>query len=166
VTLWATPNDEYGLQVSTTAWEQIECECAQIESFETGGILLGSYTPDRSTAIITEASAPPQDSRRGSNWFHRGVSGLRELLNLRWNQAWHTYYVGEWHFHPSAHVAPSADDLSQMQAISIDTKYHCREPILLIIGRSTVHQGRPVRAFVFPRGHRFYEFFQAEPSKD
>jgi hypothetical protein len=42
--------------------------------------------------------------------------------------------LGEWHFHPYATPSASADDERQMLTIADDPRYHCPEPILLIMG--------------------------------
>jgi hypothetical protein len=62
--------------------EQIDRECARSGDVETGGVLVGHYTGDESTAVITEALPPLKDSARGRSWFHRGVAGLRGLCHL------------------------------------------------------------------------------------
>lgn len=99
---------------------------------ETGGILIGHYDLDGKSAIVTEATIRPKDSRAGSTWFQRGVQGLKDLLTDRWSRG--SYYVGEWHSHPSASPAPSGNDLKEMRAISREVSYRCPKPILVIAG--------------------------------
>src|SRR5208283_3659858 len=91
--------------------------CREAGSVETGGILIGRYSDDLAVAIVCEATPPPSDSRRGRSWFVRGVSGLRDMLGKKWRATERTYYVGEWHYHPVAHVEPSLDDFNQMLEI-------------------------------------------------
>jgi hypothetical protein len=125
---------------------------------ETGGILVGRYTADELTAVVSEALPPPKDSAHGRSWFHRGVAGLRGLLVKRWESQVHTYYIGEWHYHPANVVEPSGDDLAQMYGINADPRYRCRQPVMLIVGQARNGDERPVRAFVFPRGQSHIEF--------
>lgn len=106
------------------------------EDMETGGILIGSYSQDTSTAIVTKITGPPKDSRRGFSWFERGLKGLQKLLNKRWLN--HEYYLGEWHYHPLSAPTPSFQDLYQMRVISSSKSYHCPEPILMIIGGDAI----------------------------
>ena len=155
---WTTPCGEYALHLAAEAWQQIDNECARSGDVETGGVLVGHYTADESTAIITEALEPPRDSVRGRNWFHRGVAGLRGVLAKRWKDERRTYYVGEWHYHPTSIVVPSGDDLTQMDGIKADPRYRCRAPIMVIVGQALGGEERPIRAFVFPQGQGHGEF--------
>lgn len=157
---WETADSEYALLMEPEPWRRIEQEATQAQNWETGGVLIGYYTDDASTAVVTEASTAPRDSERGRNWFRRGAAGLRDLLVLRWAENRRTYYIGEWHYHPASHVAPSMNDLAQMRDISLDPKYHCREPIMVILGQDSGGE-RPVRAFVFPRADAQREFKKA-----
>lgn len=149
---WITPCRGYGLQLTTASWQQIDVECRRSGTIETGGILVGHYSNDASTVIVTEALPPPEDSTRGRSWFHRGVVGLRELLTKRWQSKVRSYYIGEWHYHPASIVEPSEDDFAQMYSINADRRYSCREPVMLIVGQPQDGVERPLRAFVFPQG--------------
>ena len=152
--------------VKSDPWKDIESECIKANGCETGGILIGYYTDERTTAVVTEATAPPKDSSYGRNWFRRGVAGLKALLVGRWNSlGQRTFYIGEWHFHPSVNVEPSKDDYKQMRDISNSLNYHCNEPIMLIFGQD-VGDNRPARAFVFPRGKRPYEYHRLSTTKN
>jgi integrative and conjugative element protein (TIGR02256 family) len=147
-----TLDGSYGLRIERIAMRELDRMCRDTGDTETGGILVGVYSPDRAVAIVREATAPPSDSRRGHSWFKRGVEGLRELLAHRWRATNRTHYLGEWHFHPAQVVVPSSRDFSQMVQIAHATDYHCKEPVLVILG-FTEHSGaRPLRAFVCPMG--------------
>lgn len=154
---WETSGGEYALLVKHEAWRRIEKECNKAQGHETGGVLIGFYTQDKSTAVVTEASGPPPDSSQGHSWFLRGIAGLKNLLARRWVSKRRTYYIGEWHYHPVVHVEPSKDDLSQMRAISQDSNYYCSKPIMIIVGKED-SEGRAIRAFVFPQGEAYSEF--------
>lgn len=155
---WITPCQGYSLRVTAKAWRQIDRECSRSGEIETGGILIGHYTKDQSTVIVTEALPPPKDSARGRSWFHRGVAGMCALLEKAWERQPRTYYVGEWHYHPASIVEPSRDDLAQMYRINADPSYQCREPVMIIAGKGLSADERPIRVFVFPRGAFFSEF--------
>lgn len=154
---WTTPCQRYALRMAAKSWRQIDQECKRSGVIETGGILVGHYTSDQSTAVVTEALPPPRDSSRGRRWFHRGVAGLRRLLAKRWENATRTYYVGEWHYHPATIVEPSGDDLAQMYSVSGDPRYQCKEPLMLIVGDASEGDERPVRAFIFPQDEKHIE---------
>lgn len=148
-----TIDGSYCLVIETRPLKEIERLCTAAGDNETGGILIGQYTADRLTVVVSEATSPPPDSRKGCSWFVRGIVGLRELLWQRWRSQERQYYVGEWHFHPADIIEPSPDDLDQMARIAREKKYYCSKPILVIIGRpSAGGGGRPLRVFVCPAG--------------
>lgn len=150
-----TIDGEFGLLVQRQAWDQIERLCAGANEEETGGILIGRYTAERTTAVVSEATTAPADSRRGRCAFVRGVAGLRGLLRDRWSAPECTYYVGEWHYHPAAAVEPSSTDIEQMVRIANAGNYRCPEPIMVIVGRPVdSRETRPMRVFVFPGGRQ------------
>jgi len=150
-----TVDGTFAVVLQAPVLRDLDCHCRKAGSSETGGILIGRYSDDLSVAIVLEATPPPPDSRRGRSWFVRGANGLRTMLGRRRRAKERTYYLGEWHFHPAAHVEPSGDDFTQMLSISRAKNYECREPVLLILGRPTEERGaRPVRAYVFPAGEK------------
>ena len=153
-----TDNQVYSLQILSQAFEAIEKACSLDNTKETGGILIGKYSNDFSTAIIHEATYPPDDSRKGDSWFARGIIGLKEVLLKYWQSKDRKYYIGEWHYHPTIHLQPSRTDLNQMYKIRDDNKYCCTEPVLLIVGKSLEEKACPIRAFVFPQSYTYMEF--------
>jgi integrative and conjugative element protein (TIGR02256 family) len=107
--------------------------CKEKMPLETGGILVGKYSDEGTSAKITNISGPPKDSKHGKSTFYRGVKGLTPWLSELWTTTGE-YYLGEWHFHPHFFPVPSPIDHRQMKQISKDSRYHCPEPILFIIG--------------------------------
>lgn len=162
--LWVTNDGQYRVLFEPTAWQEIDVSCEASRNLETGGILIGYYSSDQTTATITRVSGPPTDSRRGRTWFRRGVAGLKDLLERHWNANYRQHYVGEWHFHPAVVVEPSNTDFEEMVQISTSPCYQCREPLMVIAGTRTA-SGRPLRVFVFPSGSGGVELFNQEPSK-
>ncbi len=145
-----TRDDRYGVYVPSWEVTTLLSLCVKAANKETGGVLVGVYSERLDCAIVRFATGPGPDSRAGRTWFERGVRGLQEALGRRWLEK-REYYVGEWHYHPSAPPDPSSDDFRQMIAISRMDSYKCPEPILLILG------GNPegawsVSGHVFPRG--------------
>lgn len=110
--------------------DKIESLCVNQLGLETGGIIVGYYTADQSTAIVCDVTDAPADSKFGRCKFYRGISGLDKLLKRVWNQG--KYYLGEWHYHPDSSPEPSAIDDQQMLKISKNHKASCPEPILLV----------------------------------
>lgn len=118
---------------------------------ETGGVLLGKYTPSMALAIVTEVSGPPEDSSKERSGFWRGVLGLQAMISRLWKEQ--QYYLGEWHVHPDGPPVPSTTDHDQMRAIAENSSYQCPEPLLVILsfsmesGPATWSAG----SYVFPR---------------
>ena len=153
---WATSCREFSLEIGCNPMRQMQAICDRAESAETGGILIGYYTPDLTTLVVTEASPPPPDSCHSYSWFERGVIGLRKRLLRRWRAEPRTYYVGEWHHHPTSDVLPSKLDFDEMNQIGQTSSYRCSAPVLVIIGKA--NPVRNIRAWVFPRDRPCIEF--------
>lgn len=125
-------------------------ECAESNSLETGGILVGYYTAVHDCAVVTRIGAVPQDSVRLRLSFQRGTHGIQAWIDRLWREKRH-HYLGEWHFHSGGAPIPSSTDIEQMQKLSMDKKLSCPEPILFIIGGDP-NTECTVAAFVYPVG--------------
>ncbi|MCK9150483.1 Mov34/MPN/PAD-1 family protein [Methanobacterium alcaliphilum] len=110
-------------------------ECKTNPNNETGGILVGYYSNDNTTAFIQSITGPPIDSEIGKTTFKRGIDGLIEILDEKWKSGY--YYIGEWHFHPNSSPQPSTIDDEQMETFSYCKTLKCPEPILFIIGMNS-----------------------------
>ena len=154
--LWSKDH-RFGLSLKEPFLLQGLKECEDSDSQETGGILVGYYTPANDCAIVTALSGPPEDSIRKQRFFERGTRGIQSWIFRIWREQRH-FYLGEWHFHPSGSSVPSQDDTEQMRKLSTDTRLKCPEPILLIIG------GDPkgawsANAYVFPVDQEYVPLF-------
>jgi integrative and conjugative element protein (TIGR02256 family) len=139
----------FGIELRAKHVTFLVAECQKARNEETGGILIGHYSPDHAMAFVTEVTSAPIDSKRGATWFDRGVQGLKDKLRTSWRKAG-TFYLGEWHFHPGAAPNPSHVDSSQMANIARSPEYSCPEPILLIVGGD--EKQRNVAGFVYEKG--------------
>lgn len=99
---------------------------------ETGGVLIGRYSPFGDRVIVSRVTGPPRDSQRFRFNFIRGVAGLTRRLEQAWRVG--LYYVGEWHLHPKGSPQPSDTDSKQVLAFSRQRDYRCRHPVLVVIG--------------------------------
>lgn len=145
--LWSKDR-KFGLLLKESLLLEGLKKCSDSNPQETGGILVGYYTPEHDCAVITALGGPPEDSICGPRFFKRGTKGIHRWISQLWRKQKH-FYLGEWHFHPGGTPVPSPDDREQMQILSKDKKLQCPEPILLIIG------GNPkgawsVNAYVYP----------------
>lgn len=140
----------FGLHLNKSYLQKILRECSEANHEETGGILLGYYTPHHDCAVVTQVTGPPDDSIQRARLFRRGVRGLQALINKVWTRQ-QCFYLGDWHFHPGAPAEASSDDVIQMKVFSRDEDLKCPEPVLLILGGDP--EGRWLtRASVYPRG--------------
>ena len=112
-------------------WAMLDL-CAISGRIETGGILLGRYSPYGDRVVVSRIVGPPPDSKHQHFSFVRGIAGLATKLRAAWSRG--EYYVGEWHFHPYSSPAPSGRDRSQILDFSRDPEYHCPHPVLVVLG--------------------------------
>lgn len=122
----------YNINLYKEPYKHMLSYCDKANPYETGGILIGNYSSNQTTANILQITAPPKNSKHAKFNFHRGSSGLKKVLDTAWNQG--QYYLGEWHYHPNALAEPSNTDINQMLALSNYRKLKCPEPALIIIG--------------------------------
>lgn len=141
-------NQLYTVSLSREAYEQMICYSDKANPYETGGVLIGNYSTNQTTANILQITPPPRYSTHQKYSFHRSSTGLKKNLDSMWNQG--QYYLGEWHYHPNTSAVPSYTDLKQMFALSNNNNLKCPEPILIIIGGSS--KGWKISASVFSNG--------------
>lgn len=154
-------DDKFGLTVPTSHWSQLRDLCLAAGGMETGGILVGYYTPEHDSAILTDVSGPPPDTTAGKAWLHRGIATLQNWLHELWIRKTR-YYLGEWHFHPVGEPKPSPTDIREMTRIARSVRFGCPEPVLLLVARNN---GRfMVGAFVFPQGGSFVQLLLQRPA--
>lgn len=157
---WSDSN-QFGMRIFEPEIDLLLQLCKQSGSVETGGILIGTYSPALDCAVVSEVTPPPPDSRRGRYWFIRGIKGLKSKLKFLWNKK-QKFYLGEWHFHPGGVPQPSCRDIDGMRGISESPKYKCPEPILLIVGGSFPDDWQ-IRVFAFQRKKAFLELHRLNP---
>lgn len=121
------------IHLSNKFKKEIILICEKSYPNETGGIIIGSYSSDFNTAIISTITDAPSDSTMSRTWFKRGINDLQNLLDKKWLHQ-QQYYLGEWHFHPNGTPIPSQIDIQEMQRIAKNKNYNCPEPILIIAG--------------------------------
>lgn len=136
-------------------------EAEKARGLETGGILVGNYSPSGSAAIVTTAEPAPPDSRAGRTWFQRGVQGISELLHRLWERPQATHYLGEWHYHPGASSRASWTDFTTMKRGRVQKAFQCEKPILVILGGDP--QGHhTVSVYVFLKGKKHLELQEVQ----
>ncbi len=131
--VFRSENKMFSVSFSGGTIAEMASICHKSPKSETGGILIGRYSKDHTTAIVEQVTGPPPDSQHYFATFFRGIRGLQDLLNLLWSRPKKSYYLGEWHYHPLPILTPSGADIEQMKQIAASEKYACPEPILVII---------------------------------
>lgn len=131
--IWGSENG-MRIEVSEDAWISMKNHIVSRRRGETGGILIGRYSDDLSTAKVLSASGPGPHSLFGLFSFTRKVFGLQAELDREFELG--RYYLGEWHCHPGTDSEPSPQDIQQMLSISKSVGYNCPEPILIVFGKS------------------------------
>lgn len=65
---------------------------------ESGGILLGGYIQEQNKYVITEASVPNGNDKRGPAFFIRDYKRAQKIIDKCWSESEGTInYLGEWH---------------------------------------------------------------------
>ncbi len=81
---WSTKQGRYGVKLTEPALAHLLEISTAAGRVEVGGILIGEYDEPHITAVITRVTGPTEDSKKGSNWFHRGIKGLKRILDDLW----------------------------------------------------------------------------------
>lgn len=132
---FATRDARYRVELGEEVYRRLLDLCGESWPEETGGVLVGYYTPQCDTAVVTAVEP----------------KGQRGLFRELWKRAGSSrrHYLGEWHFHPRGAPWPSATDRLQMQEIA-DGPYECPEPVLILVGGQLL-QAWEVGVWVFRR---------------
>ena len=154
---WTT-NHVWGLKLPSREINRVISACKKAFPEETGGILFGFYNEALNCATITEIMIEIPDSKKGRNWFFRGIQGVQEKLLHLWSSQ-KIYYLGEWHFHPAGVPSPSQVDIDQMLEISSSTDIHCPEPILILFSGNTPLNTVDCVPYLFSK-RQMYEFVE------
>lgn len=99
---------------------------------EFGGFLIGYYSNDLKTLILTDILSP-KEFKSYRVLFERSTKGIKEELLKFFKLKEKRYYVGEWHSHPDASSRYSATDLNAMRSIAESETVRIKNPILLIV---------------------------------
>ena len=79
-----------------------------LDGRETGGILLGTDTPEG--IVILHAGDAGPNAHRGERTFLRDLDHARRVAESAWKED-RSQWIGEWHTHPPGGLAPSDLDL-------------------------------------------------------
>lgn len=99
--------------------------------WEVGGWLLGYWSEDRATIVVTHGTPP---AVRGTAF---GITISGKGHRRRFDEAWacsngHVTFIGDWHTHPGGPTTPSATDHRAMRQLYEDRDYGTPEPLIAI----------------------------------
>lgn len=98
---------------------------------EFGGYLIGKYSEDQQTAIIT-GYILPKEFKATKVLFEPSVKGVeKEFVRLYEDKQ--EYYIGEWHTHPYGSSRFSNTDLLAMERVVQTDSVCITNPLLLIL---------------------------------
>lgn len=112
----------------------LEIESLALDHYpnEFGGFLIGYYSDDLKTLVLTD-NLSPTEYKSHRTLFERSVEGVEEKLLELFKLHKKRYYVGEWHSHPDASSRYSTIDSKAMQSIAESETVRIKNPILLIV---------------------------------
>ena len=134
--------------------------------WEVGGWLLGYWTEDRSTIIVTHGTPP---AARGSA-FGITISGRGH--RGRFDEAWASTngkvtFIGDWHTHPGGPTTPSSTDRRAMRQLAKDGDYGTPEPLIAIASVPRLSRTQSVEvAFYLRRSDGQVLMLPATPFED
>ena len=99
---------------------------------EFGGFLIGYYSDDLKTLVLTDVLSP-NEYKSHKVLFERSAEGIEEKLLELFKLNEKRYYAGEWHSHPDVSSRYSLTDLNAMQSIAESETIRIKNPILLIV---------------------------------
>ena len=99
--------------------------------WEVGGWLLGYWSADRGTLVVTHGTPP---AARGTAL---GITISGKGHRRRFDEAWtasagHVTFIGDWHTHPGGPAIPSRTDHRAMRQLAEDPDYGTPEPLIAI----------------------------------
>lgn len=98
---------------------------------ETGGILIGSRSPD-GAILVTHATPPGPNAVHNAVYFKRDVAYQQAALNSL-HRRYGVQYLGEWHKHPRNLPVPSGGDFQGVCDLLHDPDYGVNDLLFPII---------------------------------
>jgi [CysO sulfur-carrier protein]-S-L-cysteine hydrolase len=125
---------ELGLNIElpVLVLEKIQAAVSLHYPKEFGGIFVGTYSNDETTAYISDVIIP-QKFTNGVTYFQRKTEDLNEQLKQVYEQSeGKIIYLGEWHSHPNSTSNYSQSDYNAMKHIANDKNVGINNPLMLI----------------------------------
>jgi integrative and conjugative element protein (TIGR02256 family) len=119
--------------LSTGADQTIREEAARHPLAETGGVLLGYYSPDGSM-VVADATGPGAGALRTADSFHPDVAWQRAEIAARYAASGRiNTYLGDWHTHPGGVPLLSPTDVRTLRRIARTAAARAPHPLMAIL---------------------------------
>lgn len=116
--------------------------------WEVGGWLLGYWSEDLATVMLTQATPPgPRGSAFGVTI---GGKGHKEKFEEAWGASDGLItFVGDWHTHPGGPTVPSRQDQRAMRQLAEDDDYGTPVPVIAIVACPRLKTSTTTREIAF-----------------
>jgi integrative and conjugative element protein (TIGR02256 family) len=120
------------LIVPNSCLEHIATLCHQHYPKEIGGVLLGAYSEDRATVIVSRVVVPAKFRNSRTSFIPDAAAVNQELATAYTASGGRLIYVGDWHSHPDGPAEPSPKDRRSIAKQAEHPQVHTNSPLLLI----------------------------------
>lgn len=121
------------LEIDNKIVQEIQKQAFEAFPNETGGFLVGKYSTDNNTAIVSLALTPVKITS-GPTCFQRETDGMESVWDELYKEG--LVYLGEWHSHPNGSSRYSTTDKKALTNIAGSETVVINNPIMLIVSLS------------------------------
>ncbi len=132
------PRDYLGIAwIAASAIQYMKAEADRAMPKETGGVLLGYWSADRTDVVVTECVGPGSKAvHRRSTFVPDHAYHEREVARAYRASGRSITYLGDWHSHPFGPLRLSTADLLTQIRIGRSATARAPEGLMLIIAES------------------------------
>ncbi len=124
------------IYVDKAAYEFMQKESKASDSIETGGVLIGQFSPP-GRFVVRRATGPGPKAFRTPTLLRRDVEYCQaEIDRAAEEMGLNGQYIGEWHYHTSGCNSPSGVDIKSLKEIAEDDKYLTENPLMIIFSQT------------------------------
>ena len=121
------------LEIDSKVVQDIRKQAVEAFPNETGGFLVGKYSVDNNTAIVSLVLTPVKIAS-GPTCFQRETDGMESVWDELYKEG--LVYLGEWHSHPNGNSMYSATDKKALTNIARSETVVINNPIMMIVSLS------------------------------
>lgn len=121
------------LEIDNKIVQEIQKKAFEALPNETGGFLVGKYSADNNTAIVSLVLTPVKIIS-GPTCFQRETEGMESVWDELYKEG--LVYLGEWHSHPNGSSMYSVTDKKALTNIARSETVLINNPIMMIVSLS------------------------------